>query len=350
MKISLLIIILSFLISFKISNSEILGTSNYNQEIKKSDNFIAYIHSPNPKNIRPMRQQEIFLVNSETGKQVQLTKDNYKDSDLSWSPDGNKLLICSHRLEDRIAQQHDNRNKGFLFIYNFQTGKEISLENNISYEVDRRGEKYKNEGFKVEKNKFYESDSESPFWISDNRIGFKRYIYYGTSYGYGELCATDTFGTNLVFIRDIFEKRKCKINRSYWLNSDSIIVECSSFVGFEPSEFKLFISSKNEYVNYLPGSYYPISISHDKTKLVCFTNNSYVLYNLYSGEVEILFDDSKSISDIVLSPLNNKIAFVKANNHEKEIFVKDLNSEEIKQLTFDGGQKYSLSWSPKRAL
>ncbi len=349
MKIHIIIILFSLLNSCTPIDKQTLGTTKYNQEIKDTENFIAYIHNPNSNSMAPMRSQEIFLVNSLSGKQIQLTNDNFSDSDLSWSPDGEKLLICSRRLKNRMAQQHDNRNQGFLFIFDFQTGKEISLEENISAEIDKLGLKYKNEGFEVKKNKHYEPDNESPFWISKDRIGFIREIYFGTSYANGELTTTDTFGNNLILHRNLFEKRKWNIHWPIWINQDSVIVSCSKTLLGE-SSYKIYDVNKKEYFPILPKTYFPSSISHDKTKLICYKDDSYVQYNLENSSEIILLKDVKDIKDVILSPQNDQIAFVKSVEYEADIFLMDLNSKGIKQLTFDGGRKYSLSWSPKKAL
>ena len=51
--------------------------------------------------------------------------------------------------------------------------------------------------------------------------------------------------------------------------------------------------------------------------------------------------------DKILSPDNSQIAFIKKQGDERDIFIINIDGSNLRRLTFDGGVKSSLTWSPK---
>lgn len=331
------------------SSAQSYGKTEYNSKIINTSNLIAYIYYQQ-KGIGPVRNQEIYLVNVNTGKQFRLTNDRFTDSDLCWSPDGNKLLFVSHRSLDRMAKYHDNYNFGYLYIYNFITGKEYSLEKQISDQVDSMATIFRQKGYDIEKKEHYNPDNEHPTWISNNRIGFKRDIYYGHSYGYGELMTTDTLGARIKYKRNPFNKRNFRVFNPHWISEDSIIVRTSPLASFD-FKLALYTCSDAQYhtlKNLEKHAGTRIFLSTDKKYIFYIEADKLFKYIIGSGEKHLLNQNMKDINAFIVSPKNDKVACIKMDGENQDIFVMNIDGSDLNQITFDGGYKRSISWSPKK--
>ena len=164
------------------------GKGEFDKSIKKTENVIAYIHYPIPGGTGSPRNSDIYLLDVKTGEQLRLNRDRFEDDDLSWSPDATRLLFTSRRSQERIAQFSDAENPSYLYIYDFRSGKERSLESALASEVYRLGEKLKKKGYEIKHLKGKYLSTNYPFWIDINLIGFMRHLPYGLGRGYGDIC------------------------------------------------------------------------------------------------------------------------------------------------------------------
>lgn len=200
------------------------GVGAYAENIKSTKNMIAYTYySLSASGDGDPKETNIYLVNAESGEKSQVNSDDYDDASISWSPSGDELIFTSQRSRKSTAR-HDNLNPEQLFIYDFKSNKETSLEQSITQEIFQIAAQFKEDGGDVGNASEYLAVNSQPHWFAEGRIGFKRELYFGDTYGYGELCSTDSLGKKLKIHRPVFEKRKWQVVDSQWINEDSLIV------------------------------------------------------------------------------------------------------------------------------
>lgn len=70
-----------------------------------------------------------------------------------------------------------------------------------------------------------------------------------------------------------------------------------------------------------------------------------ILYSIKTGEKRVVIENAEVG---VLSPDNKRVAFIRKMDGLADVYVCNLDGTGLKQLTFDGGVKSYLAWSPKQ--
>ncbi len=343
--------ILSFLvfvciIKFFFISDEFNG-GKFDSSIKNVENSIAYIQIPFKNKTADPQDSDIFLINTISLKKQRLNNDSYQDRDLSWNRLGNKLLFTSRRR----ATKHLSLNPTILCIYDFTSGTERILENAISDEILMLELDVVKQGIKILKNDEEYFNTSDPYWIDISQIGFLRRLPFGKGSSIPVLCTSDIFGKQLKVYRDWTQFPKWKYNKPQWINQDSVLVRVyTPDLDNHESRMAIFLTKNNDLDFLTIDSVRAFSpfLSYDK-KNILFTRiikntTELVLMKLQTKEIKLVLN--QPIFNAILSPHCNKIAFLKENGIDNDIYIMNIDGTNMKQITFDGGIKGSLAWSP----
>ncbi len=332
------------------------AANGFNKEIRQTKNTIAYVCSPYSHQMAKIRNREIYLLNTRTKLPLRLTDNNYNEGSLAWSPNGEELLFTSTRSTRRIAQFSDAEDPYYLCLYNFQSCKEKILEDNISLEVDKIYKKLINNGKAVKKIAKKTFNTYTPFWIKNDLIGFKRQLPFGLGVGPGDICTTDTSGKNLTIYRDLLEFPNWQIFSPQWISEDSIVCSIIDFNRDLKSIKKIALYHTKEMrfeilVDRKDRNAFNPSISNDRKNILFLEtvphSNDFkkdlLLLNIRTRKIKHILRD---VEEAVFSPQNTKIAFIRKINSNYDVYIMNSDSTDVVRMTFDGGMKSSLAWSP----
>lgn len=346
-----ILILFIFVISHLISQNK-YGEGEFDKSITNTKNMIAYTHYISPNKFGVRIKEDVYLLNVKTGKKYQLTNDRYEYSYLAWSSSGDRLLFTSKINTEEAVLWDESRNPSYLCTYNFKNKTERILEDKIKKEVHNLGLRLKKEGYNIE---FYNEeyrDTSYPFWIDTNRIGFLRELPFGLGRAYGVLCTTDTNGMDLKAYKDFSKYPEWRISEPQWINEDSVIVYLTTFdLDDHESYIALFLSKQNRYI-YLNDKKTDVCsaiLSNDRKKILYYEwkdNDIFqVMQTLKNGKKEKIKVEKVCVGS-VLSPQGTKLAFLKENEYGSDIYIMSINRKNQNRMTFDGGVKGFLSWSP----
>lgn len=73
------------------------GRRKGNFSLSRNGSFLVYTQDKSAESIGVDYRSEIYLVNTKTGKKLQITDNERAEADPSWSPDDRSILFCSGR-------------------------------------------------------------------------------------------------------------------------------------------------------------------------------------------------------------------------------------------------------------
>ncbi len=339
------------------------GKGDFNKEIRDTRNMIAYVMYVENKEKPGKTSHDIYLLHSQTGSQYQLTHDKFSYRAVSWSPKGHRILFNSSRSLEKYSYRNNQRRSNFsdyLYIYDFRKGKEQMLEKTLRQSVYNMGMEYKKEGTW---NSPYDDlerkhcSNMSPVWFDENLISFKRQLPYGIRTAPGVLCSTDTLGKQLKIYRDLYYYPKWEFICQQWINSDTLLACFRPFDVEEKRERIGYYLVKDREIVFLSKEDEKrrpfLNLSRDKKKFLYTElekgkdSGNLFVQNRITGKIEFLVEN---VREAVFSPLGEKIAFIRDSgtfgNRILDIYIMDSDGSNIKQMTFDGCYKWSLSWCP----
>ncbi len=335
--------------------SEEFGDGEFDTSIKSVENSIAYTQIPFEAKTADPQNADIFLANTRSEKTLRLNDDSYEDHDLAWNKEGTKLLFTSRRR----ATKHLSLNPTILCIYDFSSGTERILENAISNEVDKLGQELIKQGVEILKTDDEHYNTSDPYWIRANRIGFLRRLPFGKGASISALCTSDTLGKRLKAYRDWDVFPKWEMSHPQWINEDSVLVLLQTplltSLFKSPDSVKsyvaIYLTRSNEFnllTNDSERAFSPY-LSYDKKKFlytrIIKDTTELVLVNLRTKEEKVV-PTQMPMFNAILSPHCEKIAFLRENGNDDDIYIMNVDGTKMRQITFDGGIKGSLAWCP----
>ena len=323
-------------------------------------NVIAYTYIESGK-----LGNDVYCINPDTGKKQRITNCWYKNEHPRWSPDGSRLVIRARRKDTTGNGIIDDSDGQQICILDLKKKETLDITDNIrKYIVKMFKDSSNVMGYKFELDShetFYD-----PVWITENKIGFIRVdgeLMFNLEFTYC-IMAYDTERDRLFFISNSWNKEGYSFSNPNWIHENDILTTI-----FKHKEFR----------ENLKGGYKDlVRIGLLRRKLFYLTkdngksernpqlspNKRQVVYEEYDPEMKITYvkimNTDGTESRILekgqyptFSPDGKRVAFVRllkkenGKTHGYDIFVTNIDGTGLRRVTFDGGVKEDLAWSPK---